>query len=164
MPWLVTASFCLDVFSFSENLLAQQEKPLISTDSSAVSWSASSVTYEIDQLRLRRWFEAHQDTAAVDFLAQVLALQHEASTFAAHQDYITAQLMLDTALELTGLRVAAVMPMMEPDSGRVAVVAGSFPASTSSALEWRREVMFGADLWRQEFDLGLAADNSSYVD
>ncbi len=163
-PWLVAASFCLGVFSFSENLPAQQEKPLISADSSMTSWSASSVAYEIDQLRLRRWLEVNQDSAAVDFLAQVLELQHEANTFAAQQDYVTAQLILDTALELIGLRGTAVMPLMEPDSERVAVVAGSFPAPASSALEWRREVMFGADLWRQEFDLGLAADNSSYVD
>jgi hypothetical protein len=161
LPWLVAASFCPGVFSFSENLLAQQEKPLIAADSSTASWSASSVTYEIDQLRLRRWLEAHQDTAAVEFWAQVLALQHEANTFATQQDYVTAQLILDTALELIGLRAAAVM---EPDSERVVIMAGSLPASPSSALEWRREIMFGADLWRQEFDLGLAADNSSYVD
>ncbi|MCI0696314.1 hypothetical protein L0337_30455 [candidate division KSB1 bacterium] len=164
MPCLVAALFCFDAFSFSENLLAQQEKPLISADSSAASWSASSVTYEIDQLRLRRWLEAHQDTAAVEFWAQVLALQQEANTFATQQDYVTAQLILDTALELIGLRGAAVMPLMAPDSERVAAVADSFSASPSSSLEWRREVMFGADLWRQEFDLGLAADNSSYID
>jgi hypothetical protein len=160
----MAAWFCCGVFSFSENLLAQQEKLLILADSSSVSWSASSITYEIDQLRLRRWLEAHQDTAAVEFWAQVLALQQEAGAFSTQQDYITAQLILDTALELVGLRAAAVMPFMEPDSARVAVVASSFPASPSSAWEWRREVMFGADLWRQEFDLGLTADNSSYVD
>ncbi len=164
MPCLVAAWFGLSIFSFSENLLAQQEKPLISADSSATNWSASGVTYEIDQLRLRRWLEAHQDTAAVEFWSQVLALQQEANTFATQQDYVTAQLILDTALELIGWRETVFMPLMEPDSERVAVVAGSFPASPSSAWEWRREVMFGADLWRQEFDLGLAEDNSSYVD
>ncbi|MGH7597097.1 MAG: hypothetical protein ACREOI_12140 [bacterium] len=164
LPCLATAWFCFGVFSFSENLLAQQDKPLIPADSSATNWNASSVTYEIDQLRLRRWLEAHQDTAAVEFWTQVLALQQEANTFAAQQDYVTAQLILDTALELIGWRETAMMPLMEPDSERVAVVAGSFPASSSSALEWRREVIFGADLWRQEFDLGLAAENSSYVD
>jgi hypothetical protein len=158
---LVAASFCLGVLSLADDLLAQETKPPAPADSSAASWNAGSVAYEIDRLRLRRWLEAHQDTTAVAFWAQVQELQHEAHAFAAQQDYMTAQLILDTALELAGLRLAPAPAEVKTDSAPAGLLADS---AVSSAWQWRREVLVGTDLWRQEFDLGLAADNNSFVD
>ncbi len=160
--FLVTASFCLGLLNLADNLLAQETTPPMPGDSSAASWNAGSLTYEIDQLRLRRWLEAHQDTAAVAFWTQVQELQYEANAFAGQHDYVTAQLILDTALELAGLRSALVAPVgIKTDSAPTGILAD--PAA-SSAWQWRREVLVGTDLWRQEFDLGLAAENSSFVD
>ncbi|MDZ7288809.1 MAG: hypothetical protein ONB44_04575 [candidate division KSB1 bacterium] len=160
---VVAASLLVGSLDGIEALFAQQhasENQRALFDSSAVSWSQSA-TYEIDRLRLLRWLNAHQDTTAVDFFAQVQELQHEAEAFAKQQDYVTAQLILDTALELTGLHGAPIGADAESGSVAAVPVTGS---ESSPALQWRREVVVGVDLWRQEFELGFTEEESLFVD
>ncbi len=127
------------------------------TADSAVLKSAEASTYEIDRFRLLRWVRVHQDSSGRDFLAQILDLITEADGFARRQDYITAQLLLDTALELTGRRndeTILSVPPIDPT-----------PApSRHSNSEWRREVLFGVDLWRQEYELGAFSADTMFSD
>jgi hypothetical protein len=146
--------------SLRVNDIWAQEQPANAADSLAVSWEVRAA-YEIDRLRLLRWINSHQDTAAVDFWAQVQELQHESEAFAKQQDYVTAQLILDTALELAGLRAEPKPALIEPDSIAGGIGGGRL---VPSALEWRREILFGVDLWRQEFELGFADRESLFVE
>jgi hypothetical protein len=138
-----------------QSLFAQQIDSTAATDSSSLISPERSV-YEIDRFRLLRWVRAHQDTSARDFLLQTLNLITEADGFARQRDYITARLILDTAMELTHLRSNA-STLSEPGPNLVE------PAQRST-LAWRREALFGVDLWRQEFELGFADAESLYVD
>jgi hypothetical protein len=137
------------------------EQQRSTSDSSWVAWSEAA-TFEIDRLRLIRWLRAHQDTISVTFLSQLVELQREANEFVKLHDYVTAQLILDTALELAGLRST---PAMAPaDSGLARTAAVAPLTSSASSWEWRREVVFGIDLWRQEFEVGSAAGQTPFVD
>ena len=135
------------------NLFAQ-EPPIAPADSAALK-STEVSTYEIDRFRLLRWVRTPQDSSARDFLAQILDLITEADGFAHRQDYLTAQLILDTALELTGLR-------METTSATKSPAPSIEPPRSNS--EWRREVLFGVDLWRQEYELGAFSADTMFSD
>jgi len=140
---------------FAQELSGQS----IVLDSAEVKESENS-TYEINRLRLLRWVRAHQDTSAKDFLVQILNLISEADGFARQRDYITAQLILDTALELTQLR-AAVPVAAEMEPARVDSDKASVPQAKS---EWRREILLGVDLWRQEYELGAFFPDTIFSD
>jgi hypothetical protein len=150
---LIAAATLIFFLWGSTKLSAQDALP----DSTALK-SAETSTYEIDRFRLLRWVRAHQDSSGRDFLAQTLDLIAEADGFARRQDYLTAQLILDTALELTGLRMETTgatkssAPQIEP---------APEPRSNS---EWRREVLFGVDLWRQEYELGAFSADTMFSD
>jgi len=150
------------LFGFVKELKARQQA--VGNEFGAVFDSAATIlnersAYEIDRLRLLRWVRAHQDSSARDLLFQTLNLITEADGFARQNDYITAQLILDTALELTGLRNPATLLQTEP-----APVELTPQPAQRATVEWRREVLFGVDLWRQEFELGFADEESLYVD
>jgi len=154
-PFLI-AGTSLIFFLCDLTALGAQESSTAPADSAALK-STEASAYEINRFRLLRWVRAHQDTSARDFLAQALDLITEADGFARRQDYITAQLILDTALELTELRMETAgatqssAPQIEP--------ATTTPRSNS---EWRREVLFGVDL--SGFEFRFADQESLYVD
>jgi hypothetical protein len=157
LPWMLAAAFFIGAFGHFNVLFAQEQSgQLITPDSSAMQWGESSM-YEIDLFRLLRWVRAHQDTSAKDFLVQTLDLITEADGFARQRDFSTARLILDIALEVTHLRpaVAEVAPSRADTSQE---------AAPRSSLQWRREVLFGVDLWRQQYEFGLAATDTLFSD
>jgi len=159
LPFLI-AFIVLVIFSIdTKKILAQEQVVEAVLDSAAINWAGTSV-YEIDRLRLLRWVRAHQDTSARDFLRQTLDLITEAGGFARQGDHTTAQLLLDTALELTGLRIS----LANPEATELLQVAPLIETSVPKSFEWKREVLFGVDLRRQEFELGFADQESLYVD
>jgi len=148
LPCLFAVAILI-LFLWNPAKLFAQDVP---ADSAALK-SAEVSTYEIDRFRLLRWMRAHQDSSARDFLAQILDLITEADGFARRQDYLTAQLILDTALELTGLR-------METTGATKSSAPPIEPPRANS--EWRREVLFGVDL--SGFEFRFADQESLYVD
>jgi hypothetical protein len=157
LPWLLMAASILILLGEADKLLAQEQpdKPVLA-DSSALKSSEVSA-YEIDRFRLLRWVRSHQDTSAREFLVQTLDLITEADGFARQRDYETAQLILDTALELTRLHVDTTAADVELP------LAESFAAiGARTTSEWRREVLFGVDMLRQKYELGVGfADTMS---
>lgn len=152
----VIAVVALIFFLCHSNKLFAQENSPAPLDSAALK-STEASAYEINRFRLLRWARAHQDTSAREFLAQTLDLITAADGFARQQDYLTAQLILETALDLTGLRgnetllpAPAINPILAPNP--------------SSKFEWRREVLFGVDLWRQEYELGAFSADTMFSD
>lgn len=152
----VIAVVALIFFLCHSNKLFAQENSPAPLDSAALN-STEASAYEINRFRLLRWARAHQDTSAREFLAQTLDLITAADGFARQQDYLTAQLILETALDLTGLRgnetllpAPAINPILAPNP--------------SSKFEWRREVLFGVDLWRQEYELGAFSADTMFSD
>jgi hypothetical protein len=147
------------LFSAAGNLFAQEPAvQSILLDSAEVKESEGS-TYEIGRLRLLRWVRAHQDTSARDVLVQILNLLSEADSFARQNDYITAQLILDTALELTRLRAAPTIVETEP-----AFVEMRQEFAPLAKSEWRREILFGVDLWQQKYELGAFSADTIFSD
>jgi len=148
LPSLIAVAILI-LFLWNPAKLFAQDAP---ADSAALK-AAEVSAYEIDRFRLLRWVRAHQDSSGRDFLAQILDLITEADGFTRRQDYPTAQLILDTALELAGRRMETTgatkssAPPIEP------------PRSNS---EWRREVLFGVDL--SGFEFRFADQESLYVD
>jgi len=153
---IVMAGAVLFFLFYNLSVSSAQELNEAPVDSTALKSTAAS-SYEIDRFRLLRWARAHQDTTARDFLAQTLDLLTAADGFARQQDYLTAQLILDTALELTGLRrneQSSPAPAMNP----------TLSPNPNSKFEWRREVLFGVDLWRQEYELGAFSADTMFSD
>lgn len=148
-------------FSFN-NLpaLLAQEPPAAPVDSTALTSTATSA-YEIDRFRLLRWARAHQDTSARDFMLQTLDLLSEADKFARQQDYLTAQLILDTALGLTGLRPEA---PISSQSSALPIEPQPLFSGPNANSEWRREVLFGVDLWQQKYELGAFSADTMFSD
>ncbi|MCG3119604.1 MAG: hypothetical protein ALAOOOJD_02042 [bacterium] len=154
MSFIFLGAFLSHVFCDPQALLAQEQARF----DSSLQKSAEASAYEIDRFRLLRWVRAHQDTSAKEFLLQTLDLVTEADGFARQKDYFTAQLIIGTALELTALR-ANPATAVTPSAGDPM----STPA-TSATSEWRREILFGTDLWRQEYELGLASADTMFSD
>ena len=158
LPWLRIITAIIFLLGAAGNLLAQEQPPQAAVmDSSEIKWSEETA-YQIDRLRLLRWVRAHQDTSAKEVLVKILDLITEADGFARQRDYITAQLLLDTAQELTRL-FAESTPVVKPESEGV----GSFEAP-AAASEWRREILFGVDLWRQQYELGAFSADTTFSD
>jgi hypothetical protein len=139
-----------------DELLGQQqamsEQQTSTPDSSWEVWSEKT-TYEITRLRLIRWLYTYQRSSSADLFSQVLQLQREADEFAKQKDYVTAQLILDTALELTGTRSAPALAQADEDT---VSTTGLLTPTLKSPRQWRREVIFGIDLLRQEFEFNSA--------
>lgn len=147
------------LLSHAPVLFAQEPSPA-PVDSTALIKLAETSAYEIDRLRVLRWTQSHQDTSTRDFLAQVVDLLSEADKFAHQQDYITGQLILDTALELTGLRTATPAPNQAP----TLTIDSPLSSEPNAASEWRREVLFGVDLWQQKYELGTFSADTMFSD
>lgn len=156
-------AFIIGVLFFSFNnlpALFAQEPSTAPVDSTTLTSTATSA-YEIDRFRLLRWARAHQDTSARDFMLQALDLLSEADKFAGQQDYLTAQLIIDTALGLTGLRTAT--PTSNQRSAPPSELQPLSLAPNANS-EWRREVLFGVDLWQQKYELGTFSADTMFSD
>jgi hypothetical protein len=158
---ILALSIGLGAFANDDVLFARQhptdETRKAMPDSSLLAWSEVT-TYEIGRLRLIRWLRAHQDTISVAFFSQLLEFQSQADEFAGQHDYVTAQIILDTALELTASYDTKKMAALDPN----AIGTSSVPAISSRPMwEWQREVVFGVDLWQQEFEVAYANVQSS---
>lgn len=108
--------------------------------------------FNIAKTRLIRWIRANKESAPKEQLLQVLELLKDAQLFADQNDFETAQLFLDTAFEITrspgeGKTETARTEVWTPAAG-----SDSPPAHFSLTPQ----VITGIDLWRQEFDIGLA--------
>ncbi len=118
-------------------------------DSTLLDWSEESA-YQIARLRVQRWLiknHAQQQTSTYQNVAEIL---REAESFAQERDFVTAQVLLETALDL----ISASTP-----TGRVSQTAAALsPALSSSSSkatwQWQREALVGIDLSRLEYELG----------
>lgn len=154
LPWRQIIAAIIILSGAAGNLSAQEQprQPAV-MDSSEIKWSEETA-YQIDRLRLLRWVRAHQDTSAKELLVKILDLITEADGFARQRDYLTAQLLLDTAEELTKL-----LPDSTPEVERMESL-----AAPAAASEWRREILFGVDLWRQQYELGAFSADTTFSD
>lgn len=160
---LCTATLGLGFASHENSLFAQQQtagEPQITTSDSLLATWNEAASYDIDRLRLIRWIRAHQDSIAPALFSQLVELISEANEFVKQNDYVTAQLLLDTALGMAGLKAAPTMPNEEP-----APLPLSNPTISISSPTWlwRREVITGVDWWRQELAFGFAGDDTLYM-
>ncbi len=147
--------FCLATLSWQKDLFAQVQAALPDTlmrarsDTSLIAWSEESA-YQIAQLRVQRWLlrnQLHAQTSTYQNVAEVL---REAENFANDADYVTAQVLLETALEVMAaeVKLGASPPPSSP---------AFTPLSHSSSKplwRWQREALAGVDLSRLEYELG----------
>jgi len=159
IPALVVSAILFFPFYNLPALYAQEPSAAL-IDSTALK-STEVSAYEIDRFRLLRWARAFQDTSAREFLTQALDLIAAADGFARQQDYLTAQLILDTALELTGLRTEMLAATKPPAPS---IEPQPLLSNPNAASEWRREVLFGVDLWQQKYELGAFSADTMFSD
>lgn len=119
-------------------------------DTTALALDAESY-YAATRLRIIRWLRKSAAVAPIDQLTQIVDLQEQADRFAAAGDHETAQLILDTALDLA--QVTSATPA-SPDS--------ETPPPASHGWQWTREVVAGLDYWQQEFELGFSDEDSLF--
>jgi hypothetical protein len=116
---------------------------------SALLEDSESAAYEIARLRVQRRLirnGAQPETEAVKNLAELL---REAESFAQEADYVTAQVLLETALDL----ISASNPT-KPASPAETSIPPVFSSSTKATWRWHREALAGLDLSRLEYELG----------
>lgn len=146
----VTFVFCI-LLSVSQ-IMARQNALV---DSSQIDFD-KKVYYDITKTRLTRWVRANIKTVSKDILQQVVDLLEDAQKFARQDDYETAQLFLDTALDLTRVKVTA------------DTTAGMVPEFENLELEgiqqnkFEPQIITGIDLWRQEFELNFINDTTFF--
>lgn len=119
-------------------------------DSALLEWSMLS-EYEVLRLRIQRWLTRNRASAPAVY-TNVMELLQEAETLREAEDYVTAQLLLEIALELsdTGSAPAA------PPSGFVGAGQSSPLLLAEKPRRWhmQREILAGVDLSRLEYALG----------
>ncbi len=108
-----------------------------------------SAAYEIARLRVQRWLTKQQAQAQTASYSNVAELAREAMTFAHEEDFLTAEMLLETALDLISTFKDS---PLEPSSPKTA---SAFSSSTKKAFwQWQPEALAGVDLSRLEYDFG----------
>lgn len=125
------------------------------TDTVLVEWNEESA-YEIARLRVQRWLVKHRAQSQSATYRNIAAILREAEAFARDADYVSAEVLLDAALELI---VADTPSELRAQTSTLFV-----PASSPLAWQWRREVLAGLDLSRLEYNLGNDDLDLSYAD
>lgn len=97
-------------------------------------------SYDIARLRVQRWLIKNRAHAATEAVKNVEDVVREAESFARESDYVTALVLLETALDLT--------------AASSSFTSSSIPASPKNVWQWQREVLLGIDLSRLEYELG----------
>ena len=124
----------------------------LATADSSLSYLDKSVYYDITKTRLTRWVRANVATTSQDILQQVVDLLEDAQTFAKQKDYDTAQLFLDTALDMT--KTATKVDTIRTES--------EFEFQDMQENRFEPQIVTGVDLWRQEFELNFIDDTTFY--
>ncbi len=147
--------FCFTALSGQKDLFAQTLPALPDTlahalsDTSLIEWSEKSA-YQIARLRVQRWLLKNQSLAQTSAYQNAAEILREAESFAHESDYITAQVLLETALEVIATDV-------KPSASQQASSPALSPHSQSSSKpqwHWQREALAGVDLSRLEYELG----------
>ncbi|MGH7495189.1 MAG: hypothetical protein ACREOO_22695 [bacterium] len=131
-------------------------------DSSLLEWSAAS-SCEVLRLRVQRWLTKNQQKASL-VITNVTALLQEAEGLAQSHDYVTAQLLLETALDLieTVSSSAADSPARSADSPHSRPNAS--PARIPARWHSQQEALLGVDLSQLEYVLGSPALDEIFAD
>lgn len=136
----------------AQNVLAQA----MSADSLARAFADSTLlesgeqsAYEIARLRAQRWLVKQQAQAQAASYRNVADLMREAETFAREGDFLTAEILLATALDLISTFKDLPAESSSPKT------ASAFSSSTKKASwQWQPEALAGVDLSRLEYDFG----------
>ncbi len=133
------------------------------SDSALLQWSSTS-EYEILQVRVQRGLaKIPSKTSAV--FANVTELLHEAESLAQAQDYVTAQLLLETALELlAAVSSSASVSSAFPEEAFPKSKAQTWLHKTPAHWQIQPEILTGVDLSRLEYVLGSAELNEIFAD
>jgi hypothetical protein len=124
-------------------------------DSSQIEFD-KKVYFDLTKTRLTRWVRANIKTASRDLLQQVVDLLEDAQKFASQDDYETAQIFLDTALDITRATIAA---------DTTAVIGSEIEEFALEEIRQNRfepQIVTGVDLWRQEFELSFIDDTTFF--
>jgi hypothetical protein len=117
--WLASHAYLASNAAFAQNRPGAasfaDSSAFSAADSSLLEWNAGS-EYEVLRLRVQRWLTKNQEKASLVFTNVAESLQ-EAEGLARAQDYVTAQLLLETALELieTASSAASALNTMDDD-------------------------------------------------
>ncbi|NUO80543.1 hypothetical protein HUU05_10735 [candidate division KSB1 bacterium] len=153
-----TLLFCLaalTVLARQTDLFAQTQSDLPNpgtgafADTTLLEWSEASA-YQIAQLRVQRWLLRKHLQAETSTYLNVVEILREAGSFAKEADYITAQMLLETALELIATDSKASAP---PQTSTQSWTPLSY-SSSKPAWRWQHEALLGIDLSRLEYELG----------
>ncbi len=107
-----------------------------------------AVYYSITKTRLIRWARAEENGKEKELLLQVIELLEDAETFAKDGDFETAQLYIDTGLEIA-------QESLDRKAEPAAIISSSPVPKTKSRSQFRPEITSGFDFWRQEFELSF---------
>ena len=126
-------------------------------DEAALLEDSERSAYEIARLRLQRELLKKRTFADPAILKNAEELLREAESFSREGDYVTALVLLETALDLT----ATSAPLAAQD-----FASSSSPTSASPKMhwQWQREALAGVDLSRLEFELGNEDDDAFFAE
>lgn len=123
-------------------------------DSSLAAWNEASA-YQTLRLRLLRWLTKNNDQAQSAAYLQITEFLRDAETFANTDDFVTAQILLESALALAN---------DEASPASSALVDDPRPTTSPPAKwRWRREAVLGMDFWRQEFEIGVTRPDGLFL-
>ena len=168
LPWLAVSVCQKTAESYAQQTgTASASRPdslrYGAADSSLLEWSTRS-EYEILRLRAQRWLTKNPQKSAAVF-HNVTELLQEAEALALAQDYATAQLLLETALDLTA---AAATPALSssPVPGKDFRSLESQTSFAPMPPRWQtqREILAGMDFSRLEYALGTPGLEEIFAD
>lgn len=137
-----------------QNITTWVDSTLSPADSSLAAWSEASA-YETLRLRLLRWMAKNKDQAQSAGNLQIAEFLRDAEAFASANDFVTAQILLESALELTNGGASPALETQDGDQGQL--------SSPPASWRWRREAILGMDFWRQEFELGVTRADGLFL-
>lgn len=160
---LLTAGLCPLLFSppafaqevsLPQNLSSWVDSTRAPVDSALAAWNEASA-YETSRLRLLRWLTKNKEQAQSASYLQITEFLRDAETFANADDFVTAQILLESALALTNGDANPATAALSGDPRPI--------TSVPTKWRWRREAVLGMDFWRQEFEIGVTRADGLFL-
>jgi len=163
---LLRCLFAVGLFGTAAGAVFGQENLPFSTshDDSVTAdlWSEETL-YNIEKLRIERWFRENKDTVSDALIEQVVQLLLEARKYAEAGEYYLANVWLDTVWEL--LEPTAPLDTLEyATDGHLFDSALELSPEQKSSLVWSREVISGVDFWRQKLSFAFSEQDSTLLE
>ncbi len=143
ISWCAALASCFAVEKLpAQTRAARSDSLTLAAADSLWEEEGERANYDIARVRVQRWLIKNRAQSQTEAVKNVEELLREAENFARESDYVTALVLLETALDLTTASSSSVSSFSSTSS------------SSKSAWQWQREALAGIDLSRLEYELG----------